>query len=51
MICYIEEEESVDKSYLIDKKIFKLTSGNIKKYLRMQQNIYRITQTIKTILK
>lgn len=35
MVCYIKEEKNVNRNNLIDMSIFKLTTGNAMKQLRI----------------
>lgn len=45
MVSYIDEEENADKSQLVDLEIFKPTSGNATKRLRMRQETQGATRT------
>ena len=47
MVCHIEEEEDADGGNLINIGVFKPTSGNETKWLRMQQETRRTTKTMK----
>ena len=48
MVCHIEEEEDADRSDLIDMGVFKLTSRNATKRLRVRQETRERTRTAKT---
>lgn len=48
MVRRIEEEEETDRNQLIDMGIFKPTSGNATKRLRMRQETREATTTDKT---
>ena len=48
MVRHIEEEEDADRSHLIDMGVFKPTSGNATKRLRMRQETREATRTTKT---
>ena len=45
MVRHIEEEEDADRSHLIDMGVFKPTSGNATKRLRMRQETRGTTKT------
>ena len=45
MVRHIEEEEDADRSHLIDMGVFKPTSGNATKRLRMRQETRGTTRT------
>ena len=49
MVRHIEEEEDADRSDLIDMGVFKPTSGNATKRLRMRQETREATRTTKTV--
>jgi len=48
MVRHIEEEEDADRSHLIDMGVFKPTSGNATKRLRMRQETRGTTRTSQT---
>ena len=48
MVRHVEEEEDADRSQLIDMGVFKPTSGNATKRLRMRQETRGTTSTDKT---
>lgn len=45
IVCHIEEKDDVERNQLIDIGVFKLTSGNARKQLRMRQ---KMRETIST---
>ena len=48
MVCHIEEEEEADRNQLVDMGVFKPTSGNATKRLRMRQETRETTRAGKT---
>ena len=48
MVHHIVEEEYADRGNLIDMEVFKLTSGNATKRLRMRQEKGETTKATKT---
>ena len=48
MVRHIEEEENADRSDLIDMGVFKPTTGNATKRLRMRQETRELTRNAKT---
>lgn len=49
IVCYnIEKEKNTDKSNLINREIFKSTTGNATKQLRMRQKMRKSTNNAKT---
>lgn len=54
MVCHVKEEKEVDRNQLVDMGVFKLTSGNATKRLRMKQETRgttRADRTAEAILK
>ena len=54
IVFHLEEEKNTNKSQLIDIRVFKLTSKNTTKLLKMRQDIYgtiKVGKTLKTTLK
>ena len=47
MVYHIKEEEDADRNDLIDMRVFKPTSGNATKRLKMRQGTRRITRATK----
>ena len=48
MVCHVEEEEEADRNQLVDMGVFKPTSGNATKRLRMRQETRETTRAGKT---
>lgn len=48
MVHHIEEKEDADRSQLIDIDVFKLTSGNATKQLRIRQQARKTSSNDKT---
>lgn len=49
MVSYIKEEKNINRSDLIDIRVFQLITKNTIKQLKMKQKTYKITKNIKTI--
>lgn len=48
MVCHIEVEKIADKNLLINMEVFKSTSRNAIKYLKMRQEMHKATKNGKT---